>query len=122
MCSDGSRIDRQGLLYITILTSLLAHFLVKEGSYHIKKGDRVLVHAAAGGLGRLICQMAKFMGASQIIGTTSSEEKAKIAREAGCSDVILYTKEDFVQETRRLTNGAGVNVVYDSVQAYYNDS
>ena len=72
------------------------------------------MHAAAGGVGLLLCRMAKKRGA-RVIGTVSTEEKAALARAAGADDVILYTKEDFVAETRRLTGGKGVAVVYDSV-------
>jgi NADPH2:quinone reductase len=93
---------------------LTAHYLVK-GSYNIKKGDRVLVHAAAGGLGGLVVQLCKKLGASLVIGTTSSSEKAAIATKAGCDHVILYTQLDFLEETKRITEGQGVNVVYDSV-------
>ena len=75
----------------------------------------VPVHAVAGGLGGLVCQMAKHLGA-KVIGTTSTEEKAKYAiEECGCDEVILYTQKDFEEEAKRLTNGKGVNVVYDSV-------
>jgi NADPH2:quinone reductase len=98
-----------------MVQGITAHFLVKD-SYAVKPGDRVLVHAAAGGLGKAIAQIAKIHGAAQVIGTTSSEEKAKIARAHGCDDVILYTQQDFLAETRRLTNQKGVNVVYDSVR------
>jgi len=98
-----------------MVQGLTAHYLVKEGSYNVKKGDSVLVHAAAGGLGQLTVQVAKIQGAGKIIGTTSTEEKAKLAKEAGCDDVILYTKQDVVAEVKRITNGKGVNVVYDSV-------
>eukprot|EP01117_Protostelium_nocturnum_P017068 TRINITY_DN687_c1_g1_i1.p1 TRINITY_DN687_c1_g1~~TRINITY_DN687_c1_g1_i1.p1 ORF type:complete len:399 (+),score=126.85 TRINITY_DN687_c1_g1_i1:329-1525(+) len=97
----------------SMIQGLTAHNLVK-GSYFVKKGDRVLVHAAAGGLGRLVVQAAKTLGAT-VIGTTSNEEKKKIALEAGCDHVILYDREDFVAETKRITEGKGVNVVYDSV-------
>jgi len=96
-----------------MVQGLTAQYLVK-GSYFVKKGDTIFVHAAAGGLGRLLCQLGKHLGA-RVIGTTSSEEKAKIAKESGCDDVILYTKTDFEEETKRLTNGKGVNVVYDSI-------
>jgi NADPH2:quinone reductase len=72
------------------------------------------VHAAAGGVGLLLVQIARRQGA-RVIGTVSTEEKARLAREAGADEIILYTQTDFVQETRRLTDGAGVHVVYDSV-------
>jgi NADPH2:quinone reductase len=80
----------------------------------LKKGETALVHAAAGGVGLLLVQMAHGIGA-RVIGTVSTEEKAKLAREAGADDVILYTQTDFEAETRRLTGGRGVDVVYDSV-------
>jgi NADPH2:quinone reductase len=80
----------------------------------IKPGDRVLVHAAAGGAGRMFCQIAAMRGAS-VIGTVSSEAKAQVAREAGASETIIYTKEDFEAEVMRITGSQGVNVVYDSV-------
>jgi len=96
-----------------MVQGLTAHYLVK-GSYYVKKGDTVFVHAAAGGLGRLVCQISKYLGA-KVIGSTSSEEKAKIARDAGCDEVVIYTHQDFEEETKRITNGKGVQVVYDSV-------
>jgi NADPH:quinone reductase len=96
-----------------LLQGLTAHYLTTS-TYPLKSGDTCLVHAAAGGLGLLLCQMGKRRGA-RVIGTTSTEEKASLAREAGASDVILYTKTDFAAEAKRLTNGAGVQVIYDSV-------
>jgi len=96
-----------------MVQGLTAHYLVKS-SYCVKKGDIMLVHAVAGGLGRFLCQLGKHLGA-RVIGTTSSQEKAKIAFESGCDNVILYTEQDFEEETLKLTNGKGVNVVYDSV-------
>ena len=72
------------------------------------------MHAAAGGVGLLLCQIAKMRGA-RVIGTVSTEDKAKLAREAGADEVILYTKQDFEAEVKRLTGGKGVQVVYDSV-------
>ncbi len=96
-----------------MLQGLTAHYLTTS-TYPLESGDTCLVHAAAGGMGLLLCQMAKRRGA-RVIGTTSTEEKAALAREAGASDVILYTKTDFAAEVKRLTNRAGVQVVYDSV-------
>ena len=96
-----------------MLQGMTVHYLVK-GSYWIKPGDRALVHAAAGGVGRLLVQAAKHLGAF-VIGTVSNDEKAALAREAGADEVILYTKQDFRDETRRITGGLGVQVVYDSV-------
>jgi len=80
----------------------------------LKPGDIALIHAAAGGVGLLLVQMAKALGA-RVIATVSTEEKAKLAREAGADDIILYTKQDFEVETKRLTDGKGVHVVYDGV-------
>jgi NADPH2:quinone reductase len=98
-----------------MLQGMTAHYLTTS-TYVLKAGDRCLVHAAAGGAGLLLCQMARRRGAF-VIGTTSSEEKAELARSAGANEVILYTKQDFVAEVKRITAGAGVQVVYDSVGA-----
>src|SRR5882757_4502333 len=83
-----------------MLQGMTAHYL-SHSTYPIKKDDAVLIHAAAGGVGLLLVQMAKMLGATAIIGTVSTEEKAKLAREAGATDVILYTQTDFESETRR---------------------
>lgn len=96
-----------------MLQGMTAHYLACS-TYPLKPGDRCLVHAAAGGVGLLLCQIAKMRGA-RVIGTVSTEDKAKLAREAGADDVILYTTQDFEAEVKRLTGGQGVNVVYDSV-------
>jgi NADPH2:quinone reductase len=96
-----------------MLQGMTAHYLVYS-TYPLKKGETVLVHAAAGGVGLLLVQMARNIGA-RVIGTAGSEEKAKLAREAGADDVIVYTQQDFEAETRRLTDGKGVHVVYDGV-------
>jgi NADPH:quinone reductase len=96
-----------------MLQGLTAHYLACS-TYPLKSGDTCLVHAAAGGVGLLLCQIAKMRGA-RVIGTVSTEDKAKLAREAGASDVILYTKQDFEAEVNRLTDGKGIQVVYDSV-------
>ena len=96
-----------------LLQGITAQYLVSS-AYPIARGATCLVHAAAGGLGLLLCQMAKRRGA-RVIGTVSTEEKARLAREAGADDVILYTQADFQTEVRRITGGAGVQVVYDSV-------
>ena len=96
-----------------MLQGMTAHYLT-HSTYPLKSGDTCLVHAAAGGAGRLIVQMAKMRGA-RVFGTVSTEEKAAIAREAGADEVILYTKQDFEAEVKRLTGGRGVDVVYDSV-------
>jgi len=97
----------------TMLQGMTAQYLCYS-TYPVKAGDTVLVHAAAGGVGLLLVQMCHNLGA-RVIGTVSTEEKAKLAREAGADDVILYTQSDFEAETRRLTDGKGVNAVYDSV-------
>jgi NADPH:quinone reductase len=96
-----------------MLQGMTAHYL-SHATYPLKPGDWCLVHAAAGGVGLLLCQMAKMRGA-RVIGTVSTEAKAKLAREAGADEVILYTKQDFEAEVKRITGGAGVPVVYDSV-------
>lgn len=96
-----------------ILQGLTAHYLV-HSAYPLKAGDTCLIHAAAGGTGLLLTQVAKRLGA-RVIGTTSTEEKADAARSAGCDDVILYTQQDFESEVKRLTGGQGVQVVYDGV-------
>jgi NADPH2:quinone reductase len=82
--------------------------------YPLKKGDVCLIQAAAGGMGLLLCQMAKMRGAT-VIGTVSTEEKAALAKAAGADHVILYTKQDFEPEVKRITDGVGVHVVYDGV-------
>jgi len=96
-----------------MLQGMTAHYLTTS-TYPLKKGDACLIQAAAGGVGLLLCQMAKMRG-SRALGTVSTEEKAKLAREAGADDVILYTKQDFEAEVKRLTGGKGVQVVYESV-------
>jgi NADPH:quinone reductase len=96
-----------------MLQGMTAHYL-SHSTYPIKSGNTVLIHAAAGGVGLLLVQMAKNLGA-RVIGTAGSEEKAQRARDAGADEVIVYTKQDFEPETRRLTEGQGVHVVYDGV-------
>jgi NADPH2:quinone reductase len=96
-----------------LLQGMTAHYLVKS-TYPLKKGETALVHAAAGGVGLLLVQMAKQIGA-RVIATVGTDEKAKLAREAGADDVIVYTKQDFEAETKRLTEGKGVHVIYDGV-------
>ncbi|OLB04929.1 MAG: NADPH:quinone reductase [Candidatus Rokuibacteriota bacterium] len=96
-----------------MLQGMTAHYLACS-TYPLKKGDTCLVHAAAGGVGLLLVQIAKMRGA-RVIGTVSTEEKAKLAREAGADEVIFYTKQDFEAEVKRLTSGKGVQVVYDAV-------
>lgn len=96
-----------------MLQGMTAHYLVTS-VYPLKAGETALVHAAAGGVGLLLIQMAKRIGA-RVIGTASSPEKAKLAKDTGADDVIIYTETDFEREARQLTNGRGVDVVYDSV-------
>ncbi|HWC97178.1 MAG TPA: quinone oxidoreductase [Candidatus Sulfopaludibacter sp.] len=96
-----------------MLQGMTAHYLT-HSVYPLKSGDTCLVHAAAGGAGGLTVQMAKMLGA-RVFGTVSTEEKAKIAREHGADETILYTQQDFEAEVKRLTGGRGVDVVYDSV-------
>jgi NADPH2:quinone reductase len=96
-----------------LLQGMTAHFLSTD-CYRVQKGQWILIHAAAGGVGLLLTQVAHRIGA-RIIGTTSSDEKAKLAREAGADEVVLYTKEDFQEAARRITGGEGVSAVYDSV-------
>ncbi|MGH9504139.1 MAG: quinone oxidoreductase family protein [Terriglobales bacterium] len=96
-----------------MLQGMTAHYLAYT-TFPLKRGDTALVHAAAGGVGLLLVQLAHNMGA-RVIGTVSTEEKAKLAREAGADEIIFYTQADFESETRRLTDGKGVDVVYDSV-------
>jgi NADPH2:quinone reductase len=96
-----------------MLQGMTAHYLSHD-TFPLKKGDTALVHAAAGGVGQLLVQMAHQIGA-RVIGTVSTDEKARLAREAGADEIIQYAKQDFEVETKRLTNGKGVDVVYDSV-------
>jgi len=96
-----------------LLQGMTAHYLMLS-TYAFKPGDTALVHAAAGGVGQLLVQIAKTLGA-RVIATVSTEEKARLAREAGADEVILYSQQDFEAETKRLTGGKGVEVVYDGV-------
>jgi NADPH2:quinone reductase len=96
-----------------LLQGMTAHYLACS-TYPLEANDTCLVHAAAGGVGLLLCQIAKQRGA-RVIGTVSTEEKAKAAREAGANDTILYSEVDFATEVKRLTDGRGVDVIYDSV-------
>lgn len=102
---------RQGAA--AMLQGMTAHYLACT-TWPLKAGDTCLVHAAAGGVGLLLCQIARMRGA-RVIGTVSTEEKAVLAREAGADHVILYSRQDFVEEVRKLTGGKGVQVNYDSV-------
>jgi NADPH2:quinone reductase len=96
-----------------MLQGMTAHYL-SHSTFPIEEGQTALVHAAAGGVGLLLCQLAKMRGAN-VIGTVGTEEKAKLAKGAGADEVILYTEQDFAEETDRITGGEGVHVVYDSV-------
>ena len=96
-----------------MLQGMTAHYLT-HSTYPLKKGETALLHAAAGGVGLLLIQIAKQLGAT-VIGTVSTEAKAKLAKEMGADHLILYTQSDFLAEVKKLTDGRGVNVVYDSV-------
>ena len=96
-----------------LLQGMTAHYLATT-TYSLGPDDTCLVHAAAGGVGLLLCQIAKMRGA-RVIGTVSSKEKAKAAREAGADEIINYATSNFVEEVKRITNGRGVDVIYDSV-------
>ncbi len=98
-----------------MLQGMTAHYLT-HSTFPLKAGDSALIHAAAGGVGLLLVQMAKMRGA-RVFGTVSTRAKAELAREAGADEIILYTEQDFEQEIKRATNGRGVDVVYDSVGA-----
>jgi NADPH2:quinone reductase len=97
-----------------MLQGMTAHYLTHT-TYPLQANTSCLIHAAAGGVGRLFCQMAKMRGASPIIGTVSTDEKARLAHEAGADEIIRYTQQDFLAEARRITGGAGLDVVFDSV-------
>jgi len=96
-----------------MLQGMTAQYLLRR-TYRVQKGDTILIHAAAGGVGLLVCQWARHLGAT-VIGTVGSEEKAELAKAHGCDHPILYKSEDFVARVREITNGEGVPVVYDSV-------
>jgi len=98
-----------------MLQGMTAHYLT-HSTYPLQKGDTALVHAAAGGVGLLLVQVAKLLGA-KVIGTVSTQAKADLARRAGADEIIQYTQADFLAEVKRITNGQGVHVVYDSVGA-----
>jgi NADPH2:quinone reductase len=102
---------RQGAA--AMLQGMTAHYLACT-TYPLKPGDACLIHAAAGGVGLLLCQIARMRGA-RVLATVSTEDKARLAREAGADHVILYTGQDFEAEVKRITGGAGVQVVYDGV-------
>jgi NADPH:quinone reductase len=96
-----------------MLQGMTAHYLC-HSTYPLKKGETALIHATAGGVGQLLVQMCKKIGA-RVIGTAGTEEKGKLAMQAGVDDVIIYTRQDFEAETKRLTDNNGVHVVYDGV-------
>lgn len=96
-----------------LLKGLTVEMLLRQ-VHKVRSGDTLLVHAAAGGVGRLLCQWASHLGAT-VIGTVGNPEKAELARQAGCAHTILYREEDFVDSVRRITDGRGVDVAYDSV-------
>jgi NADPH2:quinone reductase len=96
-----------------MLQGMTAHYLLYS-TYPLKSGETALIHAAAGGVGLLLVQMAKKIGA-RVIGTAGSQEKAQLARDAGADECIIYTEADFETETKRLTDNKGVDVVYDGV-------
>jgi NADPH2:quinone reductase len=96
-----------------MLKGLTAQYLLRR-TYRVKKGDTILMHAAAGGVGLILCQWAKALGAT-VIGTVGSDEKAALARKAGCKHVIVTSREKFVERVKEITKGKGVPVVYDGV-------
>ena len=98
-----------------MLKGLTAQYLIR-GAYPVRAGETILIHAAAGGVGLILCQWARHLGV-RVIGTVSTEEKAALARQNGCDHPIVYTQEDVVARVRALTDGAGLPVVYDGVGA-----
>ncbi len=100
-------------LVSVLLKGITAQYLLHE-TYQVKPGDYVLIHAAAGGMGHMLCPWARHLGAT-VIGTVSTEEKARIAKDLGCHHTINYSKGDFVDEVRAITKGEGVHVVYESI-------
>jgi NADPH2:quinone reductase len=111
VCVPDKVTDQQAAA--AMLQGMTAHYLLNS-TYPLKKGETALIHASAGGVGLLLVQMAENIGA-RAIGTVGTEEKAKLAREAGADEVIIYTQQDFEVETKRLTENKGVHVVYDGV-------
>lgn len=96
-----------------MLKGLTAHYLLRR-TYRVKKGETILVHAAAGGVGQILCQWAKHLGVT-VIGTVGSDEKAALAKKAGCKHVIVLSRENFQERVKAITKGRGVPVVYDGV-------
>jgi NADPH2:quinone reductase len=107
---DSLDFDRSAAV---LLQGMTAHYLT-HSTFELKDGDTCLIHAAAGGVGLLLVQICKMLGA-RVIGTAGTQEKAQKARDAGADETIVYTQQDFVAETKRITGGRGVDVVYDSV-------
>lgn len=107
---DGISFD---LAAAAMLQGMTAQYLLRR-TYRVKKGDTILIHAAAGGVGQIVCQWAKHLGAT-VIGTVGSREKAEIAKAKGCDYPILYREEKVSERVKEITNGQGVEVVYDSV-------
>lgn len=107
---DGISFDEAAAM---MLQGLTAYMLLRR-VYSVKSGETILIHAAAGGVGLIACQWAKALGA-MVIGTVGSDEKAELARAHGCDFPIVYTREDFVEEVKRITDGAKLPVVYDGV-------
>ncbi len=107
---EGVSLDKAAAV---MMQGVTAHYLA-HSLHELKAGETILIHAAAGGVGALLTQMAASLGV-RVIATVSTEQKAEVARAAGASEVILYTESDFEAETKRLTNGKGVDVVYDGV-------
>lgn len=104
-----------------MLKGMTAQYLLHQ-TYNVKAGDQILIHAAAGGVGLIVCQWAKHLGAS-VIGTVGSDEKAKLAKSHGCDHTIIYTRENFKDRVSEITEGKGVDVVYDSIgKATFMDS
>ena len=99
---------------VTLMTKGFTVFYLLHKTYQVKSGETILFHAAAGGLGQIFCQWAKSLGC-KVIGTVGNEEKIKIAKENGCEHVINYSKENFSEKVKEITNGLGVPVVYDGV-------
>jgi len=107
---DGIDMQRGAAM---MLKGMTARYLLR-GCYHVGEGDTILIHAAAGGVGLIVCQWARHLGAT-VIGTVGTDEKAELAASHGCHHPVVYTREDFAERVRDLTDGRGVDVVYDSV-------
>ena len=99
---------------VTLMTKGFTVFYLLHKTYQVKSGETILFHAAAGGVGQIFCQWAKSLGCN-VIGTVGSDEKIKIAKDNGCDHVINYSKENFAEKVKEITNGLGVSVVYDGV-------